>query len=207
MCSSLSLDRKNLCGLLLGETSSKVAQMVKRLPTMWVTQVQSLGWEDPLEKEMAPHSGTLAWKIPWTEEATIHWVAKSRTRLSNFTSLHFTSSNSGSFLSCPSTSCQRWEWVAFQLHVQGGTDWSYSAAAAAELLQSCPTLSDPMDCSPSGSSFHGIFQARVLECGAIAFSVILLIAFKSGGAGPIRRKMMKDLASCFVPSSEYSLNE
>ena len=43
VCSSLSLDRKNLCGLFLGETSSKVAQMVKRLPTMLETQVQSLG--------------------------------------------------------------------------------------------------------------------------------------------------------------------
>ena len=39
-----------------------------------------------------------------------------------------------------------------------------------EVAQSCPTLSDPMDCSPSGSSIHGIFQARVLEWGAIAFS-------------------------------------
>ena len=45
-----------------------VAQMVKRLPTMWETQVQSLGLEDPLEKEMATHSSTLASKIPWTEE-------------------------------------------------------------------------------------------------------------------------------------------
>ena len=42
-----------------------------------------------------------------------------------------------------------------------------------EVAQSCPTLSDPMDCSPPGSSVHGIFQARVLEWGAIAFSVIL----------------------------------
>ena len=40
----------------------------KRLPTRRETQVQSLGWEDPLEKEMATHSSTLAWKIPWTEE-------------------------------------------------------------------------------------------------------------------------------------------
>ena len=39
-----------------------------------------------------------------------------------------------------------------------------------EVAQSCPTLCDPMDCSPPGSSFHGIFQARVLEWGAIAFS-------------------------------------
>ena len=42
--------------------------MVKRLPTMWETQVQSLGLEDRLEKAMAPHSSTLAWKIPWMEE-------------------------------------------------------------------------------------------------------------------------------------------
>ena len=40
-----------------------------------------------------------------------------------------------------------------------------------EVTQSCPTLRDPMDCSPPGSSIHGIFQARVLEWGAIAFSV------------------------------------
>ena len=45
-----------------------MAQMVKRLPTMRETQVRSLGWEDPVEKEMATLSNTLAWKIPWTEE-------------------------------------------------------------------------------------------------------------------------------------------
>ena len=48
--------------------ASLVAQMVKRLPALWETQVQSLSWEDPLEKEMATHSSILAWKIPWTEE-------------------------------------------------------------------------------------------------------------------------------------------
>ena len=45
-----------------------VAQTIKHLPAMWETQVRSLGREDPLEKEMATHSSTLAWKIPWTEE-------------------------------------------------------------------------------------------------------------------------------------------
>ena len=45
-----------------------VAQMVKHLPTMWETRVQSLGQEDLLEKEMATHSSILAWRIPWTEE-------------------------------------------------------------------------------------------------------------------------------------------
>ena len=47
---------------------SLVAQMINSLPAMWETWVQSLGWEDPLEKEMATHSSTLAWRIPWTEE-------------------------------------------------------------------------------------------------------------------------------------------
>ena len=48
--------------------ASLVAQMLKRLPTMWETWVQSLGREDLLEKEMAPHSSILAWKIPWMGE-------------------------------------------------------------------------------------------------------------------------------------------
>ena len=57
----------NNTGLLIWR-ASPVAQMVKHLPTMWETCVQSRGWEDPLEKEMATHSSTLAWKIPWMEE-------------------------------------------------------------------------------------------------------------------------------------------
>ena len=48
--------------------ASLVAQRVKHLPAMQETCVQSLGQEDPLEKEMATHSSTLAWKIPWTEK-------------------------------------------------------------------------------------------------------------------------------------------
>ena len=48
--------------------ASLVAQMVKRLSAMQETRVQPLGWEDPLEKEMAAHSSILAWKIPWTAE-------------------------------------------------------------------------------------------------------------------------------------------
>ena len=48
--------------------ASPMAQTVKRLPAMWETRVRFLGQEDPLEKEMAIHSSTLAWKIPWTEK-------------------------------------------------------------------------------------------------------------------------------------------
>jgi len=63
-----------------------VAQRVKHLPTMRETRVLSLGREDPLEKEMAPHSSTLAWKIPRTEEPGGLWSMASRSRtLSNFT--------------------------------------------------------------------------------------------------------------------------
>ena len=57
--------------------SSLLAQRVKYLLAMRETQVRSLGQEDPLEKEMATYSGTLAWKIPWTEKASVHVVAES----------------------------------------------------------------------------------------------------------------------------------
>ena len=67
--------------------TSLVAQTVKRLPTMWETRVRSLGWEDPLEKEMATHSSSLAWKILWTEEpgSLQSMGSQSRTRLNDFT--------------------------------------------------------------------------------------------------------------------------
>ena len=64
--------------------ASLVAQMVKCLPAMWET----LGWEDSLEKEMATHSSTLAWKIPWTEETCkLQFMGSQRVEHdSNFTS-------------------------------------------------------------------------------------------------------------------------
>ena len=63
-----------------------MAQTVKRLSTMWETWVRSLGQEDPLEKDMAIHSSTIAWKVPWTEEPGRRpRGSQSRTRLSAFT--------------------------------------------------------------------------------------------------------------------------
>ena len=53
---------------LYSDGASLVAQMVKNLPAMQETRIQSLSWEDPLEKGMAVHSSILAWRIPWTEE-------------------------------------------------------------------------------------------------------------------------------------------
>ena len=67
--------------------ASLMAQMVKHLPAMQETQVQSLGQEDPLEKPMTTHSNTLSWKIPWMEEPgrlQPMRVTKSWTCLNNF---------------------------------------------------------------------------------------------------------------------------
>ena len=66
-----------------------VAQTVKTLPAMCETWAQSLGWKDPLEKEMATHSGVLAWRIPGTEEPgrlAVYGVAQSWTRLKQLSS-------------------------------------------------------------------------------------------------------------------------
>ena len=75
-----------LCSLISYDFISRaalVAQMVKHLPARQETRVQSLGWEDPLEKEMATHSTILAWRIPMDRGArqatTVHGIAKSRT--------------------------------------------------------------------------------------------------------------------------------
>ena len=61
--------------------ASLVAQLVKNPPAMWETWVQSLGWEDTLEKGKAPHSSILAWKSPWA----VHGVSKSQTQLRDLT--------------------------------------------------------------------------------------------------------------------------
>ena len=63
------------------------AQTVKDPPAVQETWVRSLGREDPLEEEMAIHCSILAWRIPWTEEPTVHGLTKSWTRLS--THAHF----------------------------------------------------------------------------------------------------------------------
>ena len=69
----LEMERKGqICELFW--RASLVAQIVKNPPAMWETWVQSLGWEDPLEKGKATHSSILAWKNPWT---TVHGVTRS----------------------------------------------------------------------------------------------------------------------------------
>ena len=95
-----------------------------------------------LEKGTATHFSIHAWRIPGSEPDELHspWGRK-ESDMSDFYSLTQTPSSSAA-----------------------------AAVAAAKSLQSCPTLCDPMDCSPPGSSVHGIFLARVLEWVAIAFS-------------------------------------
>ena len=53
-----------------------MAQKVKNLPAMWETWVRFLGWEDPLENELATHASILAWRMPWTEEPGGPWGLK-----------------------------------------------------------------------------------------------------------------------------------
>ena len=138
------------CLLLI---SSLVPQLVRNLPTMQAILVWPLGWENFLEKGTATHSSILAWRIPWTEEIgglqSTH--GQSWTQLRNFHSL-----------------ISKYFMVLYHLA---------AVAAAAKSLQPGLTLCDPMDCSLPGSYIHGIFRARVLELGAIAFldSIILLI--------------------------------
>ena len=88
--------------------ASLVAQRVKRLPAMQDTRVRFLGREDPLEKEMAIHSSTLAWKIPWTEEPDrLQSVGspKSWTQLSDFTFTVFIETFQSSFISLHYHTC------------------------------------------------------------------------------------------------------
>ena len=120
-----------------------MAQTVKRLPAMQETQVQSLGWEDPLEKEMATHSSILAWKIPGS---AVHGVAKSQKRLSYFTSLQYSQAQ----LKCLSQPC---------LGVLGPGPWAASGVlrahppSASSDLQGAPPpwaeLASPISISPT----------------------------------------------------------
>ena len=145
---------------------------------------------------MVTHSSTLAWKIPWTEEPDRPQPMglQSQTQPSDFTFTAFwtllLTMMATPFLlrySCPLLLllshfsrvqlCATPETAARQAPLSLGFSrqkhWSGlpfpSPMHDSEVAQSCLTPSDPMDCSPPGSSVHGIFQARVLEWGAIAF--------------------------------------
>ncbi|XDA70263.1 hypothetical protein R6Z07F_000639 [Ovis aries] len=127
--------------------------MVKCLPTMWETWVRSLCWEDPLEKEMATYSSTLAWKIPWMEEPGQNPDLSMLLLLllSRFSRVRLCATPETAAHQAPPSlgfsRQERWSGLPFPSPM-------HESENEREVAQSCPTLSDPMDCSPPGSSVH-----------------------------------------------------
>ena len=142
---------------------------------------------------MAAHSSTLAWKIPWAEEPDrlpLHGVAKSNmiewlsthVRAHTHTSMSYAAAVSVRHVSVVSDSVRPHRRQPTRLPCPWDSPGKNTGVGCHFLLkcmkvkresevgQSYPSLRDPMDCSPPGSSIHGIFQARVLEWGAISFS-------------------------------------
>ena len=155
------------------------------------TQVWFLGQEDPLEEEMATHSSSLAWKIPWTEEPGRLQSTGSQRAGHDWAHMHGLLNYNTSHIQLimekeMATHSNILAWRIPGTEEPGGVpsmglhrvghDWSDLAAAAAYKLifqkymcvcvwvaQSCPTLWDPMDCIPPGSSDRGMLQARIPE--------------------------------------------
>ena len=125
-----------------------------------------------VEKAMAPHSSTLAWKIPWIEEpGRLQSMGLLRvghdwaTSLSLFTFMHWRRKWQPTRLPRPRDSPGKNPGVGCHFLLQ-----CMKVKSEREVAQSCPTFLNLLDCSLPGSSIRGIFQARVLEGGAIAFS-------------------------------------
>ena len=140
--------------------------MVRNLPAMQETWVGSLGWEDPLEEEMATYSSILAWRVPWIEEPGELQSAGSQ-RVG-----HDWGTNTTEAQSLPKRVLGSADWSPLLALLSRGlfffffffgctTEQTWSSVCTA--TQSCVTLCDPMDCSPPRSTVHGIFQARILE--------------------------------------------
>ena len=161
--------------------ASLVAQLVKNPSAMWETWVQSVGWEDSLEKGKATHSSILAWRIPWT----VHrGVAKSQTQLRDLLSLHFI------YIYIYMTHPRVWNGYPLQYScLEGPMDrgtWqdtvhrvaqnrtqlsTYTQICSVQLLSHVQLSVTPWTVwSLPGSSVHGILQAWILEWVAISFS-------------------------------------
>ena len=129
------------------------------------------------EEGTATHSSVLAWRIPWTE-VTVHGVIKSQRQLKPFSATHSGLWVFGFSLSSNKTLFKQ---AGSSERVTGSKARGPQAARRNKLqvadifpsihkIKECPTLWDPMDCSPPGSSVHGTFQARILEWFVISFS-------------------------------------
>ena len=154
--------------------TSLVAQMIKRLPTMRETWIQSLGQEDLLEKEMAPHSSILAWKIPWIEEPgkLQSMGSQNRTWLHFHFSLTYFIKHNVNFLQVHSGCYIQQNFLFFFFKSLSSIPLYVCTCMKLKVLftHSCLTLYNPVDCSLPGSTVHGILQARILEWVAIPFS-------------------------------------
>ena len=137
--------------------------MVKSLLTMLETWVQSLGWEDPLEKETATHSSVLTWEIPGMEEPGGLQSMGCRVTQHHFYCILPVKTNSK-----PTQIQERELRLYFCFVLFCFPCWITESESG--VTQSCPTLCNPTNCSLTGSSIHGIFQARILEWLAVSFS-------------------------------------
>ena len=183
---------------------SLVAQLVKNLPATRETWVQFLGWEDPLEKEMATHSNILAWKIPRTEKpGRLQSMGSQRsdmTETNTFTFICFLIHIPtyfkdcvllGSYLSIFFTekivklhrhhfavsSCFKTYFIGHKLSFYFEM-LTIRLAACMLSCFSCVPVCSLMDCTPPGSSVHGILQVKILECIAMPSSLYGLIVHK-----------------------------
>ena len=166
--------------------NAMVAQWVKNLLSRQEMQVWSLGWEGPLEKEMAIHSIILAWRIPWTEETgglqsiALQRVGHDWSDSALVHSLNACVHHPPKFMYWNSNAqfddVRRWSlWEVIRSSWRGleiplsSLSPSTMKKSESEVTQSCPTLCNPVGYSPSGSSVHGVLQARILEWVAISF--------------------------------------
>ena len=152
---------------------------------MWVP---SLSPEDPLEEGMATHFSILAWRVPWTEEPGRLWSIGSHRVRHNWSNLaHTRARNSAEHeaLAREPEHCPYFlQWTDFEQIILKQKLLMLCCVWA----QSCPTLSDPMDCSLPASSIHGILQARILEWAAISYS---------RGSSQPRNRTHVSCVSCF----------
>ena len=162
--------------------ASLVAQLVKNLPAIQKTWVQSLGWEDPLEKGRATHSSILAWRIPWTIVSHKYMIIWKTVALTIWTfvgkvmSLPFNMLSSFviAFLSRSKHILISW------LQSSSAVYTKYKNSVKMLVSQSCPTLCNPMNCSLPGSSVQGILQSTGVVSHSLLQGIFLSQGLNSG---------------------------
>ena len=170
----LNINRNSEKDNIITNGGSLDGSVVKNLPAMWETWVQSLGWEYPLEKAMAPHSSTLAWKIPWMEEpGRLQSMGSLRIRhdwvssLSVFTFLHWRRKWQSTPVFLPGE-------LRGQKSLEGCSPWGHWGSDTTELLHfslsgigegngkpfQCSFLENPRDGGGWWAAIYGVTQSR-----------------------------------------------